>query len=188
MNMSWFQQYASPDIQLWQIVKYSFLCNVLFCIMTHKNQTIKQTARTPRGVISAAVDGCSAADMSVNHNRNSLKHPHNIWVWGGSCCLTGDFWHFAFHLSKDKLFNKYFKLELLYLWLKIMIITHTKLFRSVYLLRICFLMGLCNASCSTSYTTFGDFRLNLWDLPIQKVFSKASLVRFERQVVLFHAG
>lgn len=43
-----------------------------------KNQTIKQTAITPCGVISAAVDGCSAADMPVNHNRNSLNLPHDI--------------------------------------------------------------------------------------------------------------
>lgn len=35
-----------------------------------------------------------------------------------------DRWHFAFHLGKDKLFNKDLKLELFYLWLKLMIITN----------------------------------------------------------------
>lgn len=69
---------VSPDIQFWQIVKYSFLCNAPSASWPTKIKTIKQTAITPCGVISAAVDGCSAADMPVNHNRNSLKHPHDI--------------------------------------------------------------------------------------------------------------
>lgn len=51
---------------------------MFFCILTHKNQTIKQTAITPCGVVSAAVDGCSAAGMPVNHNRNSLNRPLDI--------------------------------------------------------------------------------------------------------------
>lgn len=64
-----------PGSSLWQIVKYSFLCDAPSASRPTKIKPVKQTARSPRGVISAAVDGCSAADMPVNHGRNSLKRP-----------------------------------------------------------------------------------------------------------------
>lgn len=74
--MSWFQRRPPPpDVHFWQIVKYSFLCNAPSGSRPTKIKLVKQTARSPRGVISAAVDGCSAADTPVNHGRNSLKRP-----------------------------------------------------------------------------------------------------------------
>lgn len=131
--MSWFQRRAPPDVHFWQIVKYSFLCNAPSASRPTKIKLVKQTARGPRGVISAAVDGCSAADTPVNHGRNSLKRPRkkknnkkNCLDWRSSLLSDGrDRWHFAFHLGKDKLLNKDLKPELFYLWLKLMVITST---------------------------------------------------------------
>lgn len=67
-----------------RIFTFGRLLNIPFYVMLllhrdpQKSKPVKQTARSPRGVISAAVDGCSAADTPVNHGRNSLKRPHNI--------------------------------------------------------------------------------------------------------------
>lgn len=126
--MSWFRRRASPDVHFWQIVKYSFLCNAPPASRPTKIKPVKQTARSPRGVISAAVDGCSAADTPVNHGRNSLKRPRKrkkkkSLDSRSSLLLEGrERWHFAFHLGKDKLLNKDLKPELFYLWLKLMVI------------------------------------------------------------------
>lgn len=134
MNMSRFRRRASPDVHFWQIVKYSFLCNAPSASRPTKIKPVKQTARSPRGVISAAVDGCSAADTPVNHGRNSLKRPRKSEekikkrLDSRSSLLSDgrEHWHFAFHLGKDKLLNKDLKPELFYLWLKLMVITNTQ--------------------------------------------------------------
>lgn len=130
--MSWFRRHASPDVPFWQIVKYSFLCNAPSASRPTKIKTTEQTARSPRGVISAAVDGCSSADTPVNHGRNSLKRPRkrkkNKSLDSRSSLLSDgrEHWHFAFHLGKGKLLNKDLQPELFYLWLKLMVITNTQ--------------------------------------------------------------
>lgn len=173
--MSWFRRRASPDVHFWQIVKYSFPCNAPSASRPTKIKPVKQTARSPREVISAAVDGCSSADTPVNHGRNSLKRPckrKKIKSLDSRSSLLSDgreHWHFAFHLGKDKLLNKDLKPELFYLWLKLMVITNAqtdtiahasvpwrispaKIFKST-------LKGKCNPSSFVSLEVEEDF----WD-------------------------
>lgn len=78
MNVSWFQQYASPDIRFWQIVKYSFLSNVLLHPDPQKSN-IKQTARTRVGLFLQLLMGSQLPTRQSITNRNSLKRPHDVW-------------------------------------------------------------------------------------------------------------